>query len=248
MPKIHPSYTSGEADPATYDRFTAKNPHLLKMNDIIVGFIKDSCINNINCRILELGAGSGLLAVPLAKAIAPIKILAVEENEKFYKHLWSKARNIKNLRVVQPKKIIQYKPRDKFDMVILRLTYHHILDEQKEFLLNHIKSYLTIGGYLIIGEECIPVYANAEERIKSNKKYHDYRITLARRTGDKEYVANQIHIAQNNLCPYKVSSEVLCQQLNEANYKVAEIIIVKTDDIDIDHDKLGYKIVLARNN
>lgn len=248
MSKIYSPYTSGEDDPITYDRFTAQNPHLLKMNDIIIGFIKNVCHNNIDCRVLELGAGSGLLAVPLANMIAPIKILAAEESEKFSKHLWRKARSIKNLRVVQPKKIIRYKPRGKFNVVILRLTYHHTHDDQKVLLLNHIKSYLNTGGYLIIGEECISAYTDTKERIKSDKEYHNYRIALARRTGDKEYVADQVRIAKNNLCPYKVSLEVLQQQLNEANYKVIKIIIVKTDSTSIDHDKLGYKVVIAKKD
>ncbi len=248
MSKIYPSYTSGEDNPTTYDRFTAQNPHLLKMNDIITGFIKNTCRNNINCRILEIGAGSGLLSVPLANAIAPIKTVAVEESKEFYKHLRNKARGINNLRVVQPKKIIQYKSHGKFDVVILRLTYHHIPDTQKNLLLNHIKSYLSADGCLIIGEECIPVYTDTEERTKSDREYHDYRIALARRTGNKEYVADQIRIAKNNLCPYKVSLEVLRQQLNEVNYKVVNTVTVKTNNPDVDHNKLGYKVVFAKNN
>lgn len=248
MSKIYSSYTSGEDDPTIYDRFTAQNPHLLKMNDIIIGFVKNVCRDYLNCRILEIGAGSGLLTIPLANAIAPIKVLAIEENRAFYNCLRDKAKDIDNLRVVQPKNIMGYKPQEKTDAVVLRLTYHHIPDIQKNLLLKRIKSYLNTGGYLIIGEECIPAYINAAEHVKSDKEYYSYRINIARRTGGKEYVADQIRIARNNLCPYKVSLKVLRQQLNKANYKVIKTTTIKTDDSDIDHDKLGYKVIFAKNN
>ena len=171
-------------NPELYDRVVDANKHLSEMNRIIIEFVLAHAGQNPSKYVVDIGAGTGLLSLPMARAIAPTNVIALEPTKKFCEHLTKKARNVSNLSVFCHERIPQNKPEHQIDIITLRLTYHHIPDEQKLGLLEYINTLLVPGGYIIFGEAIIASYDTQDERRAADRRYHDYRIELARKSDD----------------------------------------------------------------
>lgn len=232
---VHCMYTAGEKNPATYDAFTNANPHLLAMNAMMIEEIRKHVATRPLARVVEIGAGTGLFASPLANVITPREVIAVESDRAFYEQLCVRARHVEHLRPVYDLHPLRYARKHRVDAIALRITYHHIPNRQKLPFLRHTRTKaLSRDGLLVIGEECLEHYRTASEREEADRRYHAYRIELARRSGNVPYLEEQKRIAREHGCPYKVSADVLCAQLARAGFRDITVSVVTTHDPTID--------------
>jgi 2-polyprenyl-3-methyl-5-hydroxy-6-metoxy-1,4-benzoquinol methylase len=93
-------------------------------------------------RILDLGCGGGLLTYLLKQK--GYNVTGIEPSPNFAEF----AQNILRLNVIN-ESLFDYKPKDKFDTVILNSVIEHITDPQLALSLVR-KHYLKRGGHLII--------------------------------------------------------------------------------------------------
>lgn len=239
-------YTVGEKNPATYDAFTEVNPHLLAMNAMMIEQIRKHVETRPLARVVEIGAGTGLFATPLAKVITPREVIAVESDRTFYEQLCVRARHVEHLRPTYDPYPLRYARKHRVDAIALRITYHHIPNRQKLPFLRHARTKaLSRDGLLVIGEECLESYRTVREREEADRRYHAYRIELAQRSGNVPYLEEQKRIAREHSCPYKVSADVLCAQLARAGFRDITASVVETSDPTVDHERLGYRVFTA---
>jgi ubiquinone/menaquinone biosynthesis C-methylase UbiE len=103
--------------------------------------------------VADLGAGSGIFAVPLARAVGPAgKVYAVEIDADFFPHIERKVKeqSITNVRTILGKPADPGLPAADVDMALLHDVLHHI--EDKPGYLRQVVRYLTPAGRLAVVE------------------------------------------------------------------------------------------------
>jgi ubiquinone/menaquinone biosynthesis C-methylase UbiE len=101
--------------------------------------------------VADLGAGAGVFAWPLARAVAPGKVYAVEVDKAFIAHLDRRAQEqqITNVQPVLGKFEDPLLP-EKVDLAFFHDVLHHI--EQRDAYLKKVASYLKPDGRIAVIE------------------------------------------------------------------------------------------------
>ena len=103
--------------------------------------------------VADLGAGSGIFAVPLARAVGPGgKVYAVEIDADFFPYIERKAKeqNVTNVRTVLGKPADPTLPATDVDVALLHDVLHHV--EDKSGYLRQVVRYLTPAGRVAVVE------------------------------------------------------------------------------------------------
>jgi ubiquinone/menaquinone biosynthesis C-methylase UbiE len=101
--------------------------------------------------VAEIGAGTGIFSVPLARAVRPGgRVLAVEVDRGFLPMIASKARqaNLDNIQPVLGKFEDPRLPRGDIDVAFFHDVLHHIADRGP--YLQRTASYLAPGGRIVV--------------------------------------------------------------------------------------------------
>ncbi|MBI1875868.1 MAG: methyltransferase domain-containing protein [Acidobacteria bacterium] len=101
--------------------------------------------------VADLGAGPGVIALPMAKAVGPTgKVYAVDIDQAFIDHINMRAKeqNVTNLKAVLGKLTDPGLPAQDVDVALFHDVLHHIKD-RAEYLKNTAK-YVTPGGKIAI--------------------------------------------------------------------------------------------------
>jgi len=101
--------------------------------------------------VADLGAGAGVFAWPLSRAVAPATVYAVEVDKAFISHLEKRAQEqqITNVRPVLAKFDDPLLP-EKVDLAFFHDVLHHI--ENRDAYLKKVASYLKPGGRIAVIE------------------------------------------------------------------------------------------------
>jgi ubiquinone/menaquinone biosynthesis C-methylase UbiE len=101
--------------------------------------------------VADIGAGPGVFSWPLARAVAPATVYAVEVDKRFIDHLQQRAaeQQIKNVRPVLGKFDDPLLP-EKVDLAFFHDVLHHI--DKREPYVQKVASYLKPSGRIAVIE------------------------------------------------------------------------------------------------
>jgi len=102
--------------------------------------------------VADLGAGTGLFALPLAKAVGSGRVYAVELDEGFLAHIRTKAKEggITNVVPVLGKFTDPSLPGRDVDVAFFHDVLHHV--ENRQAYLKSVAGYLKPGGRIVVIE------------------------------------------------------------------------------------------------
>ena len=101
--------------------------------------------------VADIGAGSGLLVVPLGKAVGPQgKVYAVEIDEGFFPEIRKRAAagNVANVETVLGKFTDPALPSKSLDVAIFHDVLHHV--ESRAAYLKTLAGYLSPNGRIVV--------------------------------------------------------------------------------------------------
>jgi ubiquinone/menaquinone biosynthesis C-methylase UbiE len=101
--------------------------------------------------VADIGAGAGVFSWPLARAVAPATVYAVEVDQRFIDHLQQRAaaQQLTNVRTVLGKFEDPLLP-EKVDLAFFHDVLHHI--DKREPYLQKVASYLKPSGRIAVIE------------------------------------------------------------------------------------------------
>lgn len=102
--------------------------------------------------VADLGAGSGIFAFPMAKAVAPGRVYAVELDEGFLTHMRAKAtaERVSNIVPVLGKFTDPALPARDVDVAFFHDVLHHV--ENRTAYLKSVTGYVKPGGRIVVIE------------------------------------------------------------------------------------------------
>ena len=102
--------------------------------------------------VADLGAGTGLFALPLAKAVPSGRVYAVELDQEFLTHIGGKAKaeNVKNVVTVLGKFTDPALPARDVDVAFFHDVLHHV--ENRTAYLKSVAGYVKPGGRVVVIE------------------------------------------------------------------------------------------------
>ena len=162
--KIHNSTTGYNLASSVYDKKEAY------LNSFEKGAVFE-LLGDVKCKkILDVGAGTGRLAIPLAKMGA--KVTACDVSEEMLKRLRNKTK-IKNLETVVADAEVLPFPEQKFDVVIATFFIIHLKDP-KRFFAEVYRELRPRGIFLVtnINQKDPPAIKTLAGEIKIESYYH----------------------------------------------------------------------------
>lgn len=121
-----------------------------------------------NPKILDLGAGTGILTELLHEAYPDSEITLMDMSSKMLELAKDKFKNITNFEYIEA----DYLTEDfgqKYDIVISSLSIHHLSDVEKQFLYRKIHDNLTEGGIFINADEVVGLTSKTEQMYKDKE-------------------------------------------------------------------------------
>jgi ubiquinone/menaquinone biosynthesis C-methylase UbiE len=128
----------------------------LERPDRVAGLRIDYLISSLGLKpgtvVADIGAGPGVLTVPIAKAVAPGKVYAVEIEQEFLDHVRDKAREagVANVVTVLGAFVDPKLPARDADVVLFHDVLHHVKD--RAGYLKATARYVKPGGRIAIVE------------------------------------------------------------------------------------------------
>jgi ubiquinone/menaquinone biosynthesis C-methylase UbiE len=128
----------------------------LESPERIAGLRIDDVVARLNLKsgdvVADLGAGSGLFAFPLAKAVGSGRVYAVELDEGFLTHIRAKAKaeNVTNVVPVTGKFTDPSLPARDVDLAFFHDVLHHV--ENRPAYIKSVAGYVKPGGRIVVIE------------------------------------------------------------------------------------------------
>lgn len=144
------------ADAQLASRPAAEWTKTLENPERVAGLKIDEVIARLNLRpadvVADLGAGTGLFAVPLAKAVSSGRVYAVELDEGFLAQIRGKAKagNVSNVVPVLGKFTDPALPARDVDVAFFHDVLHHV--ENRTAYLESVVGYVKPGGRVVVIE------------------------------------------------------------------------------------------------
>ncbi len=101
-----------------------------------------------NFKVMDIGAGTGLVDIILSKYVGQIYAFDLSEGMLKVFEEKIKKNGIKNIKIFKKDVLNEDFPEKDYDLVITSMTFHHL--DNPEEALRKIKDYLKGGGYVAI--------------------------------------------------------------------------------------------------
>jgi tRNA (cmo5U34)-methyltransferase len=137
-------------DPHTYD---AARKRLVPCFDSFYGTAVDLVAHTLglNPRVLDLGAGTGLLSELLAARVQPSVLCVVDASQEMLTRAEQRLARWNPLALIQD--LTAPLPPGPFDAVVSALAVHHLSDVDKKDLIARILAVLVPGGVFVNAEQ-----------------------------------------------------------------------------------------------
>jgi len=163
-----------------YNKVEMTHPYYIEMLQEILKQVRKNKNNDNKTKILEIGAGTGIVTSRLAN-IQNVTIDSLEIDTNCCKALMKHIKN-KNVSIVQGDAVtfIKNKP---YDIVVSSFAHDHIHFSRRKKLAKNIASNLKQNGVYIVGLEILPKFSTEKERKQALYKYHNHIIGKAKKDG-----------------------------------------------------------------
>ncbi len=218
-----------------YHKHERKHPFYEEMLADILFEIKKRLKKDKIIRILELGAGTGIVTLELAK-LPFVKITAVEIDTHCYELLKKNLSECKNVDVIQGD-VVNFQASKLSDIVVSVFSHDHIQYNRQYELARNINKNLRLHGIYIMGNELIPKFKSEPERKKSLKLYHNFIIEKALQEGHKEVAEIEkkaLYSGLHKIGDFKFHEKILEEGMENAGFKV-----IKKNKIGPKNEKVG---------
>lgn len=140
-------------------------------------------------RVLDLGCGPGRLTRPLADALVStakgkekrVRIVGLDSSRGFIEI--ARRNSEGNALCYENIDFLHYKPHGQFNVIVMQGVFHHIPRTERMLWLQKCHTLLQKNGLLIIGDEFIPPYSSAAERVLRVAGLYSYVIGYALENG-----------------------------------------------------------------
>ena len=178
-----------------YHAVETSHPHYLEMIQKIIEFIRDTKGDQLDYRVLELGAGTGLATRRLCETIS-LKLDAVEIDEKCFEKLRAHVEGMANCYCEDAATFSNLVP---YDAIVSVFAHDHIPPSLAPKFAENIKRNLKKGGVYIMGGEILPFFADEAGRKKALLDYHGYIIGQALADGNYEVAKLEIDALKSGI-------------------------------------------------
>ena len=129
----------------------------------IIPFDKEKCIN-----VLDLGAGTGLMAGMVASNYPSAKIVLMDVSDKM---LLEARKRVEHCQNEFDFVVSNYSQADSFiknyDLIISSLSIHHLTDKDKQELFKTIYAHLEVGGIFINADQVLGETSEIEQSYRA---------------------------------------------------------------------------------
>jgi tRNA (cmo5U34)-methyltransferase len=139
-----------------------------------------------DARVMDLGAGTGLLSAALRAALPAADLLLVDRSELMLGQARQRFATDDGVRV-QVSDLVDPLPEGPFDAVVSGLAIHHLTHEGKQDLFARIRSVLRPGGIFINVEQLLGPTPELEAMYDKQHEKH----VLDSQTPEEEWVAGR---------------------------------------------------------
>lgn len=150
-PGHHHSISARTTDPAFFDEKAATwddDPAKVERAEVVAGCIASSVPLGSNTRLLEYGAGTGLVTQALRDSVGPVTLVDASEGMRAVMEAKIEAGTLADARVWSMDLTEEEPPEDRFDVIVSVMVLHHIADLGR--VLMGFTTLLAPGGYLCI--------------------------------------------------------------------------------------------------
>jgi ubiquinone/menaquinone biosynthesis C-methylase UbiE len=170
---------------AEYDKHEEKHAYFIDMMLEMISIFRENRVDDSTpCRILELGAGTGIFTKRLAK-IRNIQLVAVELDQECFHVLQENCQDYPSIELVNENSCTYYSKK-KFNYIFSSFSDHHIKSKDKHSYLQNIKRNLQPDGLFIVGDEFLPPHNPNDQAAWEAAlcTYHNHIITIAQQQGE----------------------------------------------------------------
>lgn len=207
-----------------YEKFQFLRPDYVKAISTSLRLAKKYTKELHQIVLSDFCCGTGSNTKKFAQLIGGIKkAILIDINKKFLKIAKSSRIKTETLETIN-KNILEFKPKEKSDIILSIFAYHHIQDKEKEIYVKKIKESLNNNGILILTEIYLPT---KELCLKYYNKLFNQIPKKKVIPGLKEFLKQT---AESTDFEFKVSKDFADKQFEGARFtKIEEIKIWPLD-------------------
>jgi len=211
-------------NPEIYDQYILTRIERNNFN-IVFDKIKQRIKLNKNTKILDLCCGTGVFPRLYLKNLKNISYVGVDINKPFIEFARTKL-NHKNFMFVVHN-AVNFKSKDRFDIIIATSSYHHIQNKDKSKFLKNIKNKLNKNGVLIVYDKLIADYKNISKQMKTGIDFYGERICemiSSEKLNKLQLFSlfNEMYLTSVRVEEYKVSYDYFFKDLKKNGLKILE--------------------------
>jgi predicted O-methyltransferase YrrM len=168
-----------------YDAHEEEHAYYREMMDKMIAIVRSHIGEKQACRVLELGAGTGIFTRRLASALPNVEIVALEYDWVCYQRLRDNVRTLGARVEAVHADSRRYNPPGRFACVVSSFADHHIKSLDKPLYFANVKRNLDDGGLFIVGDEFLRQHDSRDvaERESALFAYHGHIIEIAEKKG-----------------------------------------------------------------
>ena len=126
----------------------ARTPGFAALRDRILALAQPAAGENV----VDVGAGTGLLTLPLAEVAAIVWAIDISEPMCRYLEVKASSAGLENVRTATSSAVSLPLVDDSADLVVSNYCLHHLSDADKDRALAEIRRVLRPGGRLVLGD------------------------------------------------------------------------------------------------
>ncbi len=183
---FNPTYSQIIA-PELYNELIAKHVYIPEADRVIVKIVA-AHTGDEPAEVVEFGCGPARI-LPLLRKIKSINLTGIDHDKTFVEYAKAKIRELELRVSVLEADATIYQHDGGIDVAVSQGFHHHVpKGEQTQNYLQNVYNQLRSGGIYVVGDEFLPHYKTAEQRLRRAVLWYSHVIAHALR-GQHEQVA-----------------------------------------------------------